>query len=132
MATQTFTGRTEDAAAPFLGSEFWVEGAKIVGIIERQFQIEDEKGKRNNYSIKLLTPHVVKVDGEDCDIVSIGESAGLRMAMQAARLKGFQDGDKVVIQCTGVTPSKKAGMSPMRNFAISVSRTVAVDQEVGF
>jgi hypothetical protein len=117
MGEQVFKGRTEDAEAPFLSSEFWKEGTRVVGVIERVFKIEG----RNNYNLTLVKP--VELDGEPYDRVSVGESAGLRMAMQAAKLHSLKEDDQIVLTCTGETPSKKAGNSPRKNFAIEVTRS---------
>jgi hypothetical protein len=116
MGERVFKGRTEDAEAPFLSAEFWKQGVKVSGVVDRVFEIEHRK----NYALTLVKS--VDLDGEPYDIVSIGESAGLRMAMQAARVRQLLEGDKVVVECTGTTAPKKAGNSPRVNFAIEVTR----------
>lgn len=116
MEEQVFKGRTEDAEAPFLGGEFWKAGIVVVGVVERVFKIEG----RNNYTVNLVKP--VEVENEPYDRVNVGESAGLRMAFQAARVSRLIGGDKIVLECTGETASKKAGNSPRRNFSIEVRR----------
>lgn len=123
MADQVFRGRSEDAEAPFLGSEFWKDGAKIAGVVQRVFKVEG----RNNYALDLLKP--IEIEGEPCDRVSLGESAGLRMAMQAARLKELREMDQIVLVCTGHTASKKVGNSPRTDFEIEVTRPSA-DEEI--
>lgn len=122
MSSQVFKGRTEDAEAPFLSSEFWKEKKSIAGVVRRIFKIEG----RNNYALDLIKP--VELDGEPADRVSVGESAGLRMAMQAARLRELREGDEVVLTCTGETQSKKAGNSPRKNFEIEVTRPQVEDE----
>jgi hypothetical protein len=116
MGVQVFKGRTVDAQSPFLSTEFWKKGVRVAGVIERVFKIEG----RNNYAVHLLKP--VEIDGEPCDVVSVGESAGLRMAMQAAKVHELREGDQVVLECEGETASKKKGNSPRKDFNIEVTR----------
>lgn len=116
MGAQVFKGRTADAEAPFLGSEFWKENVRVAGVVERVFKIEG----RNNYTVTLIK--AVEIEGEPYDRVNVSESAGLRMAMQSAKLREMREGDQVVLTCTGETPSKKAGNSPRKDFEIEVTR----------
>jgi hypothetical protein len=118
MAEQTFKGRTEDAEAPFLGAEFWAKGKRVTGVVERIFAV----GEQQCHVLKLVTP--VELEGEPLDRVSVGNSAGLRMALQAGHLTELRKGDKVSLECTGKTPSKKEGNSPRTDFEIEVTRTV--------
>ncbi len=118
MAEQTFKGRTEDAEAPFIGAEFWAKGKRLTGVVERVFAV----GEQQCYVLKLVTP--VELDGEPLDRVSVGNSAGLRMALQAGHLAELLKGDKVSLECSGKTPSKKEGNSPRTDFAIEVTRNV--------
>jgi hypothetical protein len=122
MAEQVFKGRSVDAESPFLGTDFWKKDVRIAGVVERVFKIDG----RNNYTVNLLK--AVEIDGEPCDVVAIGESAGLRMAMQDARLKELKEGDQIVLLCEGETPSKKAGNSPRKDFAIEVTRPQAEEE----
>lgn len=121
MTEQVFKGRSVDAESPFLSTEFWAKDVRISGVVERVFKIEG----RNNYALHLLKP--VEIDGETCDVVSLGESAGLRMALQDARLKALREGDQITLTCEGETPSKKAGNSPRKDFAIEVTRPETAD-----
>ncbi len=118
MAEKTFKGRTEDAEAPFLGAEFWEKGKQVVGVVERLFTV----GEQQCHVLRLVTP--VEVDGEELDCVSIGNSAGFRMALQAGHLSGLRINDKVSLLCSGKTPPKKEGNSPRTNFEIEVTRNV--------
>jgi hypothetical protein len=124
MGDQVFRGRTGDAAAPFIPSEWWTKDKRVVGTVERVFKIEG----RNNYGVRLLKP--VVLDDEQCDEVSIGASAGLRMALQAARLHELREGDRIVMSCYGETPSKKAGNSPRKDFEIEVTRAEPANGDV--
>lgn len=117
MPEKVFRGRTEDAAAPFLGAEFWTEGKKILAVVDREFDVEDRKC----YTLRVLTP--VEVDGVECAMVSMDTTAGLKMALQAAGLPRLLAGDKVFLTCTGKEPPKKQGNSPRTNFEIEVTRT---------
>lgn len=123
MAEQVFRGRSGDAASPFIPSEWWQKGKSIAFVVERVFRIEG----RNNYGVRLLK--AVVLDGETTDEVSVGESAGFRMAMQAAHLKELREGDTVVMTCYGETASKKAGNSPRKDFEIEVTRQ-SVEEEI--
>lgn len=115
-------GRTEEAAVPFLGTDFWEEGKKIRGVVERGFKIDG----RANYTLRLLTPHAVTLkdaDGQpyEAPVISIGVSAGLRMAMQSAqglRPRQFLLGEVVEVECTGETPTDKG--NPMKHFAFKL------------
>src|SRR5260370_39598159 len=103
MADQIFRGRTEDAAAPFLGADFWTEGEFIEGVVDRVFDVEG----RRCYALVLNAP--IMLDEVDVSVVSLDSSAGLKMALQAAGLQSLEVNDKVLVRCTGKTPSKKAG-----------------------
>ncbi|SRR6266571_1326608 len=122
MGEQVFRGRSEDAAAPFIPSEWWTKDKRVVGVVERIFQVEG----RENYGIRLLKP--VELGGEQCEEVSIGESAGFRMALQAARLHGLREGDHIVLTCYGETPSKNPKHSPRKDFEIEVTRQDVQDE----
>jgi hypothetical protein len=119
MTEKVYKGRTEDAEAPFLSADFWKPGTKIAGMVDRVFMA----GEQKCYGLSLLTP--VAVDGEETNQVSLGSMAGLRMALQAARLSELQARDRVVIVCTGKTPSKKEGNSPRVDFEVEVTRAMA-------
>jgi hypothetical protein len=123
MGDLVFRGDTENAEAPFLSTEFWKKDTRIIGIVERVFKIDG----RNNYAVKLAKP--VEVEGEECDVVSIGESAGLRMAMQDAKLRELRVDDTVMLLCTGEKPATKAGNSPRKNFQIEIKRR-RVEEEI--
>lgn len=116
MGDQVFRGRSEDAASPFIPSEWWEKGKSIAFVVERVFKIEG----RVNYGVRLLK--AVVLNGETTDEVSVGESAGFRMAMQAAHCRELRENDRVVLTCYGETPSRKAGNSPRKDFEIEVSR----------
>ena len=91
-------------------------GKAIAGTIKRIFTIEERK----NYVLDLEKS--VDLDGEAQHQVTIGESKGLVMALQAAGVAALQEGDKLKLHCTGETPAKREGYSPMLNFAVSVTR----------
>lgn len=116
MTEKVYRGRTEDAAAPFLGAEFWAEGKSAVGVIMRSFDTQNGVC----FVLNLVAP--VMLDGEEIDRVSVGNMAGFKMALQAAGLQGLRIGDKLAIECTGKTPSKKEGNSPRVDFTVEVTR----------
>jgi hypothetical protein len=119
MAEQVFRGRTEDAAAPFLGADFWTDGDFIEGVVDRVFEVEG----RRCYALILNAP--IALEDVDVTAVSLDSSAGLKMALQAAGLQSLEVNDKVLVRCTGKTPSKKAGNSPRTDFEVEVRRAKA-------
>jgi hypothetical protein len=123
MAEKLFKGRTEDGALPFLSAEFWKKGTKVAGVVDRLFQAGDQQC----CSLHLLSP--VTIDGVETDQVAVGAMAGLRMAMQAAKLRGLVEGDRVWLECTGHTAPKKNGNSPRVDFLIEVARDDEVQEE---
>jgi hypothetical protein len=138
MAKQTFSGETKEA--PFLSADFWEEGKSFKAIVNGMFEVDGRK----NYTLSLLTPHELSVPVQQTDgtteevetnVVSLGESAGLRMAFLDARIPNglLLAGDRLVLTCKGKTPSKKAGQSDRVDFRVVVEReNVAIDEEVGF
>ena len=116
MAEKIYKGRTEDAPSLFLSASFWQKGTKVSGVIGMPFKAGDQQC----YQLRLLSP--VEVDGVETDEVSIGAMAGIRMALQACHLRGFAEGDKVVIECTGKTAPKNPKNSPRVDFSIEVIR----------
>ena len=91
-------------------------GKAISGTIKRIFPIEG----RNNYVLDLDSP--VELNGEKQEQITIGESKGFAMALQAAGVSALKEGDLLKVVCTGETPPKKEGHSPMLNFALSITR----------
>ena len=116
MAEQVFRGKTEDAAAPFLSADFWEKDRKIVAVVDRSFKA----GDKQCYALRLVKP--ITLDGDEVENVSIGNMAGLRMALQAAHVHELRADDKLVLTCTGKTPPKKQGNSPMVNFEVEITR----------
>lgn len=116
MAEKVFKGRTEDAQAPFLGADWWEKEKHIAGIVERVFTVNEKPA----YAVKLLK--AVVLDGEEVDKVSIGNSAGFRMALQAANLSDLRVSDRLHVLCTGKTPSKTEGYSERVDFEVEVTR----------
>lgn len=110
----TYRGRTEDAESPILGADFWQKGVKIVGEVLRSFLTANG----TCYELHLGSP--VLIDGESWDRVSVGAMAGFRMALAAARLNELRPSDKLYLECTGKTETKKG--NPRVNFSLEVSR----------
>lgn len=116
--SRTFTGKTEDAEAPFLTAEFWKEGTRIRGVVEKLFTT-----KLNNDPCYVLTlEDPVEVDGQSEERVSVGNMAGFKMAMQVAGVPRLLPRDIVEMECTGVKKSKKEGYSDRVNFELTVTR----------
>ena len=116
MAEKVYRGKTEDAAAPFLGAKFWSKDKNVIGVIERSFETE------NGICFVLHSLKPLVVDDEQTERFSVGNMAGFKMALQASGLTGLRIGDKLYIKCTGDTPAVKEGNSPRVNFEVEVTR----------
>jgi hypothetical protein len=83
--------------------------------------------------VRLVKPESILIDGKDMACVRIGNLAEITLArMQAlaeAKSKYFMVGDKVYLECTGVTPPEKQGHSPSPNFVLEVNRDEAPAEE---
>lgn len=110
-----FRGKTEDAGAPFLKASFWTRGKAISGTVIREFHTDNGK----SYGILLVTP--VMVNDKTEKQISIGNSVGLRMAVEASGAPGgLLVGDKVHIECTGFTGTDKE--NDLVNFSVEINR----------
>jgi hypothetical protein len=119
--TQTFTGKTEDAEAPFLDAAFWTPSVKVLGVVERSYQSVHGEC----YVLALSKP--VKLNNVEEDRVSIGNLTGFRMALDASKAKKLLVGDFVELECSAIQSAKKAGDSPRPNFVIKINRPVRSD-----
>lgn len=109
-----FKGRTSDAQCPILGASFWKKGVKVTGTITKQFDTANGICSE----ITLITP--MKVGESTEKKVAVGNMAGFHMALNAAGLETLQLRDRVVIECTGSTPTTKG--SNRVDFTIAVDR----------
>ena len=91
-------------------------GKAVAGKIIRIFPVEN----RQNYVLDLDAP--VELNGETLEQITVGESKGLTMALQAAGVSALREGDDVKLVCTGEQPPKKEGHSPMLLFSVHVTR----------
>lgn len=108
-------GSTSQASdAPILGAKYWKKGTTISGTVTRMFPT----ATGNCYEIKLSKPFAA--DGQNFERVSLGNLKGLSMALQACGLEHFEVGDKVIVKCTGSTPTGKG--NPRVNFEVEVER----------
>jgi hypothetical protein len=117
--TQVFTGKTQDAEAPFLDAAFWFVDTKVLGVVERSWMSSNGEC----YVLSLSAP--VKINKVEESRVSIGNLTGFRMAMDAAGLKKLLVGDFIEVECTEIVSPKKQGQSPRPNFSIKVTRPVS-------
>lgn len=131
---QRFEGRTVDAEAPFLPASWWKDGYSVKGTIVKIFDVEmpakeGQPAKKSKcYTLDLDLP--TDVDGEELDRVSVGNMAGIQMALSV--MKRDTDGktgtitpqlkDVLEIVCEGVKPAKKQGYSDRVNFHLVVTR----------
>lgn len=122
----TFKGKTEDSTAPILSADFWKKGTRILGRVARSFKTS------NGICYTIELPEAITVDRrltypeeqktEKLDKVSVGSLKGFEMALQATGIPEGKllYGDKVVIVCTGRTPSGKG--NDQVNFEVEVNR----------
>lgn len=111
---KTFTGKSTDAQAPFLKQAYFKKGTKIEGIVLRTFENE------NGLSYVIHSREPLMVNGKKEQQVAIGAMAGLRMALNAAGLDELQADDRIILECTGLTPTDKG--NPRTDFKIAVQR----------
>src|ERR1017187_8917834 len=90
------SGTTTDQG-PLLGADFWQKGVKIQGTIHGSFET------RNGTCYGILLPKPLKVGKDNVKMVSVGNLAGLKMALQVAGAEKFEVGDRVLIECVGTT-----------------------------
>lgn len=109
-----FTGRSEDAEAPFLGAEFWRIGKKISGRVDRVFD------SKNGACYVLKPVDGAAIDGDEVDSVSVGNLTGFRMALQAAGCEKLLPGDMLSMECTSISKTDKGNDRP--NFAVEIVR----------
>lgn len=126
-----FVGRTADAEAPFLSGGWWTQGQIVRGKVVRVWQ---DKENRTNYTLDVacelkvtekgkeisLPNTTVEIEGEEQDRVSIGNLAGIKMAMQSARLERFPVNTILELECEDIQPPKKEGHSPRPNFRMHI------------
>jgi len=126
-----FTGRTVDADAPFLGAAFWTDGKSVTGIVSKIFDTEVErKGQLvKAKALQLLLNEPVEVDGEEWDRVSVGNLAGIKMAIDVAKDEngrplggGIILKDIVTLTCESRKKAKKPDYSDRLNFKLELER----------
>jgi hypothetical protein len=108
--------------APFLSASFWKPKTKLYCVV-----LSTHKSGNGPYiSVRLTKPSTVEIDGKAFAAVRIGNLAGIVMArveaLNGAKTKYFCVGDKLYLECTGITPPEKEGHSPSPNFYIEVDR----------
>lgn len=119
-----FTGKTEDSNAPILGARYWEKGIKLSGIVFGKFKTENG----DCYNIKLDKPitisgSILKPTQEGkvtLEQMSIGAMSGFNMALRAAGLSELLPNDKIIIECTGTSPTLKG--NDMVNFRLEIDR----------
>jgi len=119
---RTFRGKTEDAEVPFLTADFWDQGKEISGRVERVFSAKLEGRENGSRSYVIDLDDRVELGGEEVEKVSLGSSAGLLMAFQAAGLDTLLPGDSIHLKCTGKKAAKKEGYSARVDFEVEVIR----------
>ncbi len=123
MATATgkvMEGRTLDADAPFASGDFWEVGKTIKGEVSRVYATQFDGKSSLAYVVELEEP--VDIDGEEWDRVSIGNMAGLRLALQSCHTDRLYSKDVIELECESIKKAKKEGYSPRPNFRLKISR----------
>jgi len=110
----TYRGRTEDGMGIILGASWWETGKKIFGKVLGSFETENG----TCYQLTLAEP--VEIDGQKVKLVAVGALRGFHAAMSAAGLGSLEEGDGILLECTGKTETQKG--SPMVNFYLEVVR----------
>ena len=126
------SGNTQDAAVPILKQAFWTKGTTLIGRVTRRFPTTPEPGKVS-YCFQMDLPKFLTVDAsllsssgekltgaQKLSRISIGEMTGLMMAIQACGTEHLQEGDEVIIVCTGSTDTGKG--NPRTDFKIEIDR----------
>jgi hypothetical protein len=119
---QTWTGRSDEIAVPLLGAEFWQEGKSVAGVFDGA---RDQKV--GGAAFRLVLDDALVIDGEEEPVVELPSLTGVKNAIQALRLKGYQlrKGDLWSVQCVGVKKARKEGFSDSPEFQIDVIRKAA-------
>ncbi len=75
-------------------------------------------------AFKLTLDASLSIDGEDVEVVEVPSLMGIRNALQALRLKGYESkkGDLWNVRCVGIIKAKKEGFSNSPEFQIDVMR----------
>lgn len=131
--TQQFSGATEEVAVPKLDAGFWSEGRTIEGVVEAIRQTEFGNPPKKVFLYRLALSNSVEVEGDQCELVEVGNLSGFRMAMQAINEKHpgvlpLMKGDVLSITCSGIkraTPEqlkRDPDWSDRPNFRVSVTR----------
>jgi hypothetical protein len=111
-------GQTPETVPPFLGAEFWKDGAKIAGEVAYCFDTE------HGPACAVQLGKAVEVKGEKHSIVSLGNMKGLQAALRLAlareSIKTLVPGDGVFVQAIGQVETGKE--SPMVRFEVEVTR----------
>ncbi len=114
-----YEGRTEEGEYPFVNAEFWTIGRMIRGVVVRIKETEIEGKKSPALELELDAP--VEIEGEEWERVSIGNLAGIRMALQNYRPEVIRVKDFLELECTSIKETKKEGFSNRINFRIKVT-----------
>jgi hypothetical protein len=119
VTQQAWSGRSDEIAVPLLGAEFWTEGREVSGAFGG-FREQKVGGP----AFKLTLDTSVSIDSEDVDVVEVPSLTGIRNALSALRMHGYQSkiGDMWRVACVGIKKAKKADFSDSPEFQIDVIR----------
>jgi hypothetical protein len=112
--SRTFGGSTQDAQSLILGAKHWKKGMQIKGSVTRNFETT------NGICYEIVLEKPITLNGKSEKKVSIGALKGFHMALNAAGLEELETGDKIAIECTGVTATDKG--NPRVDFKVAVIR----------
>lgn len=122
VATQSWTGRSDEIAVPLLGAEFWTDGREVSGVLEGR--VEHKWG----VAFRLALDNAVSIGDESADVVEVSPSlTGVKNALQALKEKNYkpQKGDLWRVACVGIKKAKKTEYSDSPEFQIDVIRKAA-------
>lgn len=116
---QSWSGRSDEIAVPLLGAEFWQLGTRVAGVLEGR---RDQKVGGAAFKLTLDVPKVI--DGVEESVVELPSLTGIKNALEALKLKGYQmrKGDLWAVECVGIRKAKKEEFSDSPEFQIDVIR----------
>jgi hypothetical protein len=139
---QEIAKEQQAADAPFLSAPFWKEGVKVAVCVLLAHKStngpyvsarlmgpeEAEEIFKKDFPDLVLSelPETLEINGEEVSCVRIGNLAGITLArleaLAEAKHKYFAVGDRLYLECTGITPPEKAGHSSSPNFKLLIDR----------
>ena len=108
-----FSAKTQDAPT-LLSAEFWQKGTKIEG------EVIDLYETKNGGCFVVLLKKPIQMEGQTVKSVSIGNLAGVVMAVRASGAGELKLKDNIVLTCTGHTDTGQR--SNRVDFTVDINR----------